>query len=85
MNAYEHLRLDYLRLVEFANMILDPEKYGHAVTPEVRDAAREALGLTKVEVRQTAGTHAGRFKDLESNWNPMTEWKPIPHPPKENN
>lgn len=62
MNAYEHLRLDYLRLVAFANMILDPEKYGHAVTPEVRDAAREALGLPKVEVRKPAGTQTETYE-----------------------
>ena len=32
-----------------AKNLLDPEMYGHAVTAEVRDAARRALGRNAVE------------------------------------
>lgn len=34
---------------KFVNNILNPEMYGHAVSPEVRDQARVCLGLQKVE------------------------------------
>lgn len=37
------------RLHRLAKNLLDPEMYGHAVSAEVRDAARAALGLPKVE------------------------------------
>lgn len=32
--------------------LLDPEMYGYAVTAEVRDAARVALGMTPVETKK---------------------------------
>lgn len=31
-------------------MLLDPEQYGYAVTPEVRDHARRVLGIPPVEM-----------------------------------
>jgi hypothetical protein len=34
---------------KFATRLLDPEDLGHSVTAEVRDIARELLGLEKVE------------------------------------
>ncbi|MBY4947016.1 hypothetical protein K6V92_10340 [Cupriavidus respiraculi] len=44
------------RAVAFCRRLLDPEGYGFAVTAEVRDAAREAVGLPKVEtVRRRDG------------------------------
>jgi len=36
-------------LLAFAKRLLDPEDLGHAVTPEVRDCARVALGRTQAE------------------------------------
>lgn len=36
----------------FLRNLLDPEKYGHAVTAEVRDEARVLLGMEKVEMSQ---------------------------------
>lgn len=36
----------------FLRNLLDPEKYGHAVTAEVRDEARVLLGMEKVEMKQ---------------------------------
>jgi hypothetical protein len=39
------------RLRDFARSMLDPERFGHAVTAEVRDEARELLGLRRVEIR----------------------------------
>lgn len=35
----------------FLRNLLDPEKYGHAVTAEVRDEARTLLGMKKVETK----------------------------------
>jgi hypothetical protein len=40
---------DELALRRFVWSLLDPEKLGHAVTAEVRDGAREALGLPRTE------------------------------------
>ena len=37
--------------IEFARRLLSPEDLGHAVTPEVRDLAREVLGLPRTETR----------------------------------
>lgn len=39
------------RLEQLARNLLDPEMFGWAVTGEVRDAARRALGLPPVESR----------------------------------
>lgn len=36
----------------FLRSLLNPEKYGHAVTAEVRDEARKLLGMEKVETKQ---------------------------------
>jgi hypothetical protein len=41
--------LDAVAIEEFLRSLLDPEKYGHAVSAEVRDEARVLLGLNKVE------------------------------------
>jgi hypothetical protein len=35
----------------FLKSLLDPEKYGHAVTAEVRDEARALLGMKEVETK----------------------------------
>lgn len=46
-NLYAPLRSNagpLLKLAAFARRLLDPDDLGHAVTPEVRDLAREALG-----------------------------------------
>jgi hypothetical protein len=42
--------------------LLDPEQFGHAVTPEVRDAARTALGREPVE--RAADITAGEVEIL---------------------
>lgn len=47
---------DYLRLLAFAQRMLDPEDFGYAVTAEVRDAAREAIGINKAESSDIAKT-----------------------------
>jgi hypothetical protein len=39
-------------LWQFAKDCLDPEVFGHKASAEMRDAAREALGLPKIEARQ---------------------------------
>jgi hypothetical protein len=41
-------------LVDFANAFLSPERFGLAVNPEIRDAARIALGSRPVEVAALA-------------------------------
>lgn len=49
-NLYAPLRTDtgpLLRLAALARRLLDPHDLGHAVTQEVRDLVREALGLDK--------------------------------------
>lgn len=51
-DAHQQLYLDYARLFNFVNSLLDPERFGYAVTAEVRDEARVALGREKVEIRQ---------------------------------
>jgi hypothetical protein len=50
-NLYAPLRSDtasLLKLAEFARRLLDPDDLGHAVSFEVRELAREALGKEKV-------------------------------------
>lgn len=44
----EEQKLDALKLVK---RLLDPEDLGFAVPVEVRDAAREVLGLDRVEAK----------------------------------
>ena len=36
----------------FLKSLLDPEKFGHAVSAEVRDEARVLLGMSKVETNE---------------------------------
>lgn len=40
-----------IRLTALARRMLDPDDLGHAVTEEVRNLAREALGLSRVETK----------------------------------
>lgn len=40
----QYLIKENRRLTAFVRQLLDPERYGHAVTEEIRDAARVALG-----------------------------------------
>jgi hypothetical protein len=40
-----------IRLTALARRMLDPDDLGHAVTEEVRNLAREALGLPRVETK----------------------------------
>lgn len=37
------------KVIEFLRRLLNPEELGHAVTAEVRDCARELLGMPRVE------------------------------------
>jgi len=53
-------RVNPVLLIGLANALLDPEQLGHAVTGEVRDMARLALGKPAVE---------GHLKPL-----PVTDW-----------
>lgn len=43
----EEQQRELARLTAMANNVLDPEMYGFAVTKEVRDAARRALGAQR--------------------------------------
>jgi hypothetical protein len=58
----QQLYIDYARLFNFVNKLLDPECYGFAVTAEVRDAARVALGMEAVETRQPAKTQPESYR-----------------------
>jgi hypothetical protein len=55
-NLYAPLRNDtkaVLDLAAFARRLLDPQDLGHAVTFEVRNAARRALGLPEATIDET--------------------------------
>lgn len=59
-------RVNPVLLVGLARAALDPEQFGFAVSAEVRDAARRALGLPAVEVAPRAvsvATPAERVTD----------------------
>ena len=45
----EPIAQDILNAYKFIYRLLDPEGFGFAVTAEVRDCAREVLGMPKVE------------------------------------
>jgi hypothetical protein len=50
-NLYAPLRSDTKPLIDlgaFARRLLNPDDLGHAVTKEVRDSARRALGMPEV-------------------------------------
>jgi len=40
----------------FLRSLVDPEKYGHAVTEEVRNEARKLLGISTVPIRNHDST-----------------------------
>lgn len=65
MTTRQQLYLDYCNLFNFVNKLLDPECYGFAVTAEVRDAARVALGMDAVETRQPAKTQPESYRHIE--------------------
>lgn len=44
-------RVNPVLLIGLANALLEPEQFGHAVTREVRDMARMALGRDPIESR----------------------------------
>jgi hypothetical protein len=50
------------RLRAFAQRLLHPEDLGHAVTAEVRDLAREALGRPRVETTKRNHEHDRKSK-----------------------
>lgn len=56
MTNHKQLYQDYLRLVSFATRLLNPDDLGLSVNAEIRDAARESLGLPRVEARQPSVT-----------------------------
>jgi predicted nucleotide-binding protein len=41
-----------IQLRAFALRLLTPEDLGYAATPEIRDAARQALGMPRVETKK---------------------------------
>lgn len=45
----DRLREERKVYVNFIKSLLDPEKFGHAVSAEVRDEARKCIGLQPVE------------------------------------
>lgn len=47
---------DLSKLRDFAGSLLDPERLGYAVRGEIRDAARQALGLPAVETTRVPMT-----------------------------
>ena len=49
VDTLERLAERNAQLRQFALRLLDPEDLGYAVTPEVRDCAREALGRQRSE------------------------------------
>ena len=52
MNSNHHQALlDAEAVYNFLKDLLNPEMYGHAVTAEVRDKARELLGMKRVETK----------------------------------
>lgn len=54
-------RVDYAKGVAvhaLARALLDPEGYGYHCSKEMRDAARQALGITKNEYLSTSGVRA---------------------------
>lgn len=56
--ARKHAAPMQLRALQrLAEDLLNPEEMGHAVTPEVRDRARIALGMRAVEFRPLIATH----------------------------
>lgn len=44
----------------FIKSLIDPEKFGHAVSAEVRDEARVLLGLGRAE-KESYGTHVESY------------------------
>jgi hypothetical protein len=56
MNTHKQLYHDYLRLFAFAHRFLDPDAWGLKVDAEIRDGAREALGLPRAEAQQPSVT-----------------------------
>lgn len=44
----------------FIKSLVDPEKFGHAVSAEVRDEARVLLGLGRAE-KESYGTHVESY------------------------
>lgn len=52
MNSTHHQALlDAEAVYKFLKDLLNPEMYGHAVTAEVRDRARELLDMKRVETK----------------------------------
>ncbi len=49
--ALRQTQADNDRLRAFAGYFLDPEMFGHAVTAEIRDAARRVLGIPTSETK----------------------------------
>lgn len=48
-NCARELKARLNALTTFARACLDPEQYGYAVSPEVRNAARKVLGINAAD------------------------------------
>lgn len=70
-------RVNPVRLIALANAVLDPEQLGFAVTGEVRDMARLALGMPAVESPLSPGWVAiGKPVDNGMLFEPVQVVKP---------
>lgn len=45
--VHKDLWHDYMRLLDFAKSLLDPERLGHQASDEIREEAKKAIGITK--------------------------------------
>ena len=48
MSEVAESKLNTVEVQKFLESLLDPERFGYSVTEEVRDGARELLGIKKV-------------------------------------
>lgn len=77
--SIEEQKLDAWKL---ARRLLDPEDLGLAATPEIRDAAREVMGLGRVETkgeRDDRKAIQDQIQDCPIAWEPAKQDSPYEH------
>lgn len=57
-DSHKQLYHDYLRLTHFASRLLNPDDLGFSVSEEIRDAAREAIGIPKIADKHTSDVYS---------------------------